>query len=335
MKVLNRALVVVVVWTCAVAGAAGSAPGLGRAGPDYAFDVFVMRADGTDVRALTRTRGVDDHSPAWSPSGRTIAFVRFSPTASFENDIWTVRRDGRGSRLLVREPGWAVSLSYSPNGRQLVYRNSWVGHSGSISVASTSGGTGTALVSEPPGRYFVSSPSWSPDGRTIAFNRGRNDGFSTIQTVPSSGGNATELGRGSRPIWSPNGKSVLYQNGFKIWVMGADGAGARAIAPADRYANAEWSPDGRTIAYQYRGGIYVIPSTGGQPRRVAKSGSQPAWAPDSRRILFRDRATLYIGDRATTPPRSLGVPVGQVATWSPDGRWIAFDASAASVQQVG
>lgn len=67
-------------------------------------DLFLMRADGTHLRRLTRTRGTDGRQgeetmPTWSPDGRTIVFV------SNRDDNWelyAIGRDGRGERRITR-----------------------------------------------------------------------------------------------------------------------------------------------------------------------------------------------------------------------------------------
>ena len=74
---------------------------------DGNFEVYVMNADGTAPRNLTRNPANQDGSPAWSPDGRKVAFLRWDGGSS--GDIYVMSADGGGLRRLARnatgEPG--------------------------------------------------------------------------------------------------------------------------------------------------------------------------------------------------------------------------------------
>jgi Tol biopolymer transport system component len=85
--------------------------------------IFVMRADGTDIRQITQ-RSADpsqagrfaDEAPSWAPDGSRLAFERFSETRGHQA-IFTVRLDGTGVRRITP---WHLDASqpyYSPDGR--------------------------------------------------------------------------------------------------------------------------------------------------------------------------------------------------------------------------
>jgi Tol biopolymer transport system component len=70
-------------------------------------DIFVMDANGRNLRRLTTSRGTDsvlgeEHAPAWSPDGRTIVFVTNRSQRSLE--LWRVGADGRNERAITRTP---------------------------------------------------------------------------------------------------------------------------------------------------------------------------------------------------------------------------------------
>jgi Tol biopolymer transport system component len=111
------------------------------------------------LRSLTKPRtGRTDDWPAWSPRGRTIAFVR--RTGSRAPRILLVGRDGRGLYRLTR----GESPSWSPDGRHLVYA---LGNSiFRIHVASRSR---TRIVANLGERGAGLQPRWSPDGRKILY----------------------------------------------------------------------------------------------------------------------------------------------------------------------
>lgn len=95
-------------------------------GADGRSQIVLIRADGTGRRPLFATPNGYDTSPAWSPDGASLAFVRRStdpPPAgavAAVGEVWTATRDGRiGRRLFGDTPLGAEDLSWSPGGEML------------------------------------------------------------------------------------------------------------------------------------------------------------------------------------------------------------------------
>jgi Tol biopolymer transport system component len=102
------------------------------------------------------------------------------------------------------------------------------------------------------------APSWSPDGRTIAFDRrvGRGSGVSyEIYVMNADGSSQRPLARGTEPRWSPDGKKIAYSravgNGvgrapdnWEIFVMNADGTDQQNVTRNRRWDESwlAWSP---------------------------------------------------------------------------------------------
>jgi imidazolonepropionase-like amidohydrolase/Tol biopolymer transport system component len=232
-------------------------------------------------------------------------------------------------------------------------------------------------VNAPPGQRVrqvpinVTEGTWmnvdvSPDGRTIAF-----DLLGDIYTMPIAGGRPTRISSGlafdMQPRFSPDGRMIAFTSdrggGDNIWVMNADGTGARAITRETfRLLNAPtWSPDGQYIAARKHfttqrslgtGEIWLYHVSGvgeGVPLierpnpQLQKELGEPAYARDGASIYFSRNVTpgntfeyaqdsnqqVFAIERfdIATGERSqvAGGPGGAVRpTPSPDGRWLAF-----------
>ena len=122
-----------------------------------------------------------DSEAAWSPDGRTIAFVRRAVNSNVElgpPTIFLVRPDGRGQRHLTR----GASPSWSPDGRHLVF--AW---GSGIYRIRDDGEARTRIARGLGGRGSVLCPRWSPDGRKILFATRRGGSSGGIWTMDVDG----------------------------------------------------------------------------------------------------------------------------------------------------
>lgn len=146
------------------------------------------------------------------------------------------------------------------------------------------------------------SPTWSPDGKKIAFVSNRNQGYLQIWVMDANGANPIRLTDGfwdERPDWSPDGRKIAFESSragrnSEIYVMEADGRNqTRLTHDFGDNRDPTWSPDGRHIAYIghwdiVSWNIHVIDSDGKNQRLLTKKGwdQDPTWSPDSERIAF-------------------------------------------------
>jgi Tol biopolymer transport system component len=277
---------------------------------------------------LTRN-AVADVNPDFSAGGRLIAFEEIHLTASCHSpicgnsDIYTIRSNGRGIRRITHTASVSESdPAFSPSGKAIAYTKDPFKGNPKIVVIRVS--DGKVLRTLGPGIQ----PSWSPNGKRIAFSRldhywsvgvdsvgsysiwtmsaanGSSKSRLTSITEYANGDPCTPLDEGcpetnGSPAWAPAGGSIAWdifdskaQNGYLYRMTGGGGVmsplvpfGAVGLGcPQDP----AWSPDQAKIVFSDGtycnppGGnppsIWVRPLSGGSPIKVA-AGSQPDWGP--------------------------------------------------------
>jgi TolB protein len=182
--------------------------------------LFTVDRAGRHVRPLLSDR--IDLSADWSPDGRTIAFSRLtSPDRPLaEATLYLADADGTHLRQLSAKPVHGLSPSWSPDGNRLAFVSFADGNDPPCDAASCppSGelyvvrADGSGLRRLTRSRADDEHPSWSPDGRRIAFSSGfslRRQGHPRwLLVMPAKGGRAVRVGRFSGvldPSWSPAG----------------------------------------------------------------------------------------------------------------------------------
>jgi WD40 repeat protein len=180
-------------------------------------------------------------------------------------------------------------------------------------------------------------PSFSPDGRRIAFIR-QVGSQRRLYVVNRTGSGLRRLptgtGQPAEPDWSPDGKQLVFRRftargGEALWLINADGRGLRALTSNGQAEDPCWSPDGMAIAFMSENGVYVV--EGAKTRLVVRSAYFPEWSPDGKRIVYLDMARGVLATigadgkgRKTVAHPKVGDGMGP-PSWSPDGRSIAFN----------
>lgn len=288
-------------------------------------DLYIMDADGSSARQLTfvnhldwvsNTLGIDIELDNYERD-----YIEYLLTAP--NVVW-------GEVPFITQPAW------SPDGQKIAFVANFAGRSTAFIYIMNADGTNLrripACERTPAEKWYDAEcrdPSWSPDGKRIAFVKRTAraypnydfpwaihvvnvDGFGKYRLTDST----DETGvHASKPVWSPDGSKIvflrsvddpyIFENEREIYEINADGSNERRLAQCNYCLTLAWSPDGTRIAFgssdrNGKWGIYVMNADGSNLLSLTERwiDQRPQWLP---------RQALVDG-----------------LTWSPDGKWISF-----------
>jgi Tol biopolymer transport system component len=317
--------------------------------------LYTIRPDGSGLRAITLPgAGADmDSQPDWSPDGRLIAFRRFLNAAdpTGPTDVLVVRPEGTGIRNLTRGSCSGDCLSndapaWSPDGRRIAFERAIAPPPGGgplptvgIYVMNADGSNVRQLTQlEPRSGTGDAAPTWSSDGRRIAFTRKNATidpvNASAIYTIRPDGSDLRLVRRmprewpgAGRSDWSPDGGRLLFQTyclnvscgqpatGAQLFTIDPNGRRLRQLTHlTGNSRNGAWSPDGNKIVFARNravgpeGDLYTMNADGTKVRRLTHTPKLNAHLPDwgpasprSRRARGRTRPTTTPHGGALAP----------------------------------
>ena len=317
-------------------------------------------ADWADATAtlLTTDPGYEGE-PTFSPDGQTIAYVA-DRDGNFE--IYLQQISGGPAINLTQNPAADIQPAFSPDGREIAFVSSRSGSSEIFHAAPGMPHVGGDIWVMPalggPARRIVEKgncPSWTPDGSAILYTHGtfRN---SHIARVPATGGESRDIPIDESfvalyfyPKLSDDGRWLLYQNGYSIEVVAAQGGKPKVLAQGKYPA---WGAGSTTVLYTSgevgkSGSLWTAPFSlvrgelAGAPRPLTLGRSDdlnPAASRDGKTIVFASvDETQNVEElpfdaeagRATGPARELTIGNNYVSFIgpSPDGNAVAYGAS--------
>jgi dipeptidyl aminopeptidase/acylaminoacyl peptidase len=293
---------------------------LGRPDPNPSADpagteqaIWIV-APGEKPRKIT-----DGHSPAISPKGDRLAFLR-------GGQVWLAPLAGSDKPALLyhaRTGVTAAEVEWSPDGSKLAF----VSDRGNHSFIAVYDFTARSLTYLDPTVDRDRDPVWSPDGKQVAFIRNLAGGG-------GGGGSRGGRGGGGGDSWSVRVATVADGVGRQIWM--ADRGTGSVFHPMVAERQLAWSAADRLVFPWEKDGwlhLYSVPVEGGAPTLLTPGNFEVeyvSFSHDSKEIIFAsnqddiDRRHIWRVSTAGGPPRS--VTSGEGLEWSPAlaGNAVAF-----------
>lgn len=251
--------------------------------------VYRVDSDGADAVPVTPA-GVKAFSPVWTPDGQRVIYTELPAGRLVVREL----QSGRQEVLPPTTELLNFAPAVSPDGRVLVFTRS--GEDGTHLYAYNLAER-CCLQRLTAGRFSDNlSPTFSPDGRRIAFASTRA-GVPQIY-VMSADGTEPELfapfdygvtGSSYAPEWSPDGLHLAFHRevagAYQVFVMDVASRTVRQLTSAGRNEDPTWAPDGRHLAFvSNRTGtrqIWVMDMDTGRVRQLTRQGGTrlPSWSP--------------------------------------------------------
>lgn len=288
-------------WRMAVHNASDSAVAILTEGPRGVAATRIAYARGQTLR-IVDSDGANDvavpadsnaSSPSWDPKGERLTYATYgSNSRVMMVDVAT------GQQRQLQGKIWNTSITtpiFSPDGNSVLYTRSDDDSYSTLWRIPLNGG---APVRIDRGRGISNSPSFSPDGRRIAFMTDRL-GHNEVYIIDADGTN---------PIWITQIAGDISESSYR--------------------GEPDWSPDGVTVALQTRSSgnfqIMTVNMRDNLATLLTSEGENqsPSWAPDGRHLVFTSNRSgsdqLWIVDTRSNVTRQLTNQSGaKYGAWSP------------------
>jgi Tol biopolymer transport system component len=222
------------------------------------WDLFLMRPDSSQRRALTHTREFHEAGVRFSPDGKKMLYYRIPRSEAVDNntygthDLVIADADGGNAVDYGRDYSWA---SWGPDGKQIACLDRR-----GIRIIDLAG---RREVRKLPRKGIVQQLAWSPDGRSFAGTANGLGPFWNIGRLEPEAGTIAAVSETERynctPDWMPDGRNILYSRGIvpssggyaELWMADAGGTSRRMLyAEEGRHLYGGCaSPDGKYLLF--------------------------------------------------------------------------------------
>jgi Tol biopolymer transport system component len=311
-------------------------------GSDANFDIYTKRLHGNQVFRLTKAPALD-HSPAWSPDGKKIAFLRRLP--GMRQAVFVVPVEGGAETKITEIETMISGICWTPDSQYLIVPDRPNGVPLALFLHSISTGERHRLTD-----YFAAfHPAISPDGRTLAFLQEQNGPtmlhFLSLDRKFLPAGSARSSRASMTAMrylrWSQDGRSLVFSvthdqswQAYRYWIASEETEALQALG--DGIRTIEELPGSRaflvTRGREHRTVVKVplpgVPNTA-QPEIISVSDDgEPSISPDGRFLAFVSTRNgvpkLTISRVGGSATKSIEIDNRELThpRWSPDSRAI-------------
>ncbi len=293
------------------------------------FHIWTMHPDGTGKKQITSGHG-DDREPQISPDGKSIVFAS---DRAFKGsyDIWTVEIATGKLKQITSSDADEYEPNWTPDGSAIVFSSGTGIAAKSIELIDLASGHQTTIASVDPAKGRVGVPSFSPDGKLLAYvlYSGLGMFLDTAHVVVTAAGSPTPVYTGTATdafpfaaTWLSNSE-LVYTGSGKILKVDLNAKSETAIP---------FTASFKSIRPQYPHKVYNFDSTTSRP---VKGIWAPALSPDGKQVAFVALNQLYLMTIGSAPVALTHDSFfKQGPAWSPDGKTLAYVSDKDGIENV-
>ena len=307
------------------------------------FSLFLVNAETGEKQRLTTppNSAIGDFSPAFSPDGKTIAFVRL--VSAVVGEVQLVPVEGGNSKQLTFDGAGAGTVTWGKNGQELIFSSRYGGSSRLYRIGLEGGSPEWIEASGNNAQY----PAYNSIGNRLEWTQSSDNSdiyrvnLTDNRTIAAPLALATSTTMEDSPRYAPDGKRIVFvsQRSGKdeLWVTDSEGETPIQITSfrGPLGGSPAWSPDGKSIAFDARpdgnADIFIVSNDGGQPRRLTNDALEdvvPGWSRDGRWVYFSSNRSGSLQLWKSSVDGEKTVQVTKDGGFNPfeslDGQWLYF-----------